>query len=103
MRAADVCRRRLDTGWSVLAAPASLHETPQALPELGWHGMAQLATVSAWARAEKRSLSELASGDDSEAHDWWYRLRFDGDVCAARGAFLELEGLATLGAVGRSD
>ena len=103
MSAVDVYRRKLDVGWSVLASAASLHETPQALPETGWHGMVQLATVSAWARAEKPALNELISGGDAEAHDWWYRLRFDGDAASARDAVLELDGLATLAQVWLND
>lgn len=90
-------RSTFSGGWELLrtvpGAAASAHE----LPEHGWLPVKSVGTVAHCERASGRWSFDDRSAESFDAHDWWYRLRFDaaGDVDAS-SQVLGFDGLATL-------
>jgi beta-mannosidase len=99
MQTAERSRRRLDSGWALLAAAPAAFDLPQALPEVGWVEVTGLSTVPALLRAAGRSVAEWSAGGDADALDWWFCLRFDVESSFLQDAQLQFDGLATIAQV----
>ena len=90
-------RSTFSSGWELRRTAPDLAASARDLPEMGWMPVDSVGTVAHCERASGRWSFDTQGAESFDAHDWWYRLRFDaeGDE-GVSSPVLGFDGLATL-------